>query len=297
MLFLCTLLPWFTAGLFIGAPLSYLHKHYLGPVHAVGPRATLPQFATIHQETVPEYRAREEAVVSSGDVLARTEPLEFEIIVVDFVNSSATLEYDPSETHTSDNGISFSAEWPLAHQNTTTITPLPLGEISTPGSDSVSNEEHGSMQVTEVAETRSNAKIEEPLHDRIDSLARPSPERVSPTETTTPNEETEVNTTESQLKATTLRDMPIPADGCPAMVDTRSEALSVNATLDDELPSPLSTLPVSSEYIMAPSRARRTCIDSTLPDQAFTTNPFLNVSANIASYPSACKVSFSVSRL
>lgn len=235
--------------------------------------------------------------MSSGDVLARTEPLEFEIIVVDFVNSSATLEYDPSETHTSDNGISFSAEWPLAHQNTTTITPLPLGEISTPGSDSVSNEEHGSMQVTEVAETRSNAKIEEPLHDRIDSLARPSPERVSPTETTTPNEETEVNTTESQLKATTLRDMPIPADGCPAMVDTRSEALSVNATLDDELPSPLSTLPVSSEYIMAPSRARRTCIDSTLPDQAFTTNPFLNVSANIASYPSACKVSFSVSRL
>lgn len=249
MLFLCTLLPWFTAGLFIGAPLSYLHKHYFGSGHAVGPRATLPQFATLHQETVPEYYAREEAVVSSGESLALTVLLESGIVVVDFVNSSATLDYDQSETHQSDDSIPPSAEWPIAHQTIQSSTPLPSQDFSEPASIPVSIAESESGETAEFAEDRSTATGDANPDHPIDSLADALLEPISATNPSTSKESAEVNPIEFSRKATASRDIPIPVDACPAPVDTLSEAVAFDATLGDELSHSLPALPVSSEHI------------------------------------------------
>jgi hypothetical protein len=258
MIFLCGgLIPWFTAGLFIGAPLSYLHKHYFGSGHAVGPRATLPQFVTIHQETVPEYYAREEAVVSSGESLTLTVPLESGIVVVDFVKSSATLDYDQSERHQSDDSIPPSAEWPVAHQTIHPSTPLPSKHFSDPASILGSIAEIESAETAEFAEDRSTATIDADPYHPIDSLADALLEPISATNPSTSKESTEVNPIEPSPKATASRDIPIPVDACPAPVDTLSEAVAFDATLGDELSHSLPALPVSSELIT--SRWRIIC--------------------------------------
>lgn len=241
---LCSLLVYFTAGVFIGAPLSFVNKQLRGDGQLAILRGTVWASDNVSEQNLESERAEgdqeclpgntdQHATASIVVVLVGTASSEFDITIVLPSKSDITIVVEP---------VDVSA--PL---------PQPQVDISPPSNDLwVQNVERDSSEEaipadrsSETARSTSPATLVAILHQGIDSprrpLESPAAEEMAPLP-----EVTSVSAADRFLTNTTV----IPADTCSASVNNRSDSSPPNVTLDDELSCFLPALPVtSSKYL------------------------------------------------